>query len=186
MNYSVSFLTLVPSYKNPRLVCLPIKEILPIGLFLSRCSSFLVYFPRSPRLHCLSLMETYQLPHWCTEWILLLVGTYELLPLCLSMWLICCHLQFIILLLILEILHLYRYQYNCYQINLILGRLHVYPHPCLLPQQYLQQFILQYRLQGFFITFFVFISCHVVQNGYSWFPIKHWIFVTGVLFLNFF
>ena len=47
------------------------------------------------------------------------------------------------------ILLLYHYYDRCYQIHLILGSLHVNPCPCFILQQYLPQFILQDRLQGF-------------------------------------
>ena len=104
----------------------------PTGLLLIRRSTFLVYFTCSSRHHCIYIMRKYLLPHWCTTQILLLLETSKTLPIRLLMWLICHCLRFPLLVLILVILLLYCYQDHFYQINLILGSLHVNTCPCLI------------------------------------------------------
>ena len=125
------------------------QKTLTISIFLRPRSPFLVYFQISSILHRLSLLGAYWLPHWCPEWIFILMETSQPLPLIFSMWLICCHLQFLFMMLILVIILLYSHQYHLYHIDLVLGILRVHPRPCIFLQQSLPKFLLKDRLWGF-------------------------------------
>ena len=105
--------------------------------------------------------------------------TSQPLLLCLFMWLIRHHLKFLLLLLILEILIMYRYQDHCYQIYMISGSLNLHTRPRILTQKSLPQYFYKLVFIFFFIISFVFIPYHVVQNVYSWCPLKHRILVKG-------
>ena len=80
---------------------------------------------------------------------------------------------------------MYRHQGHLYQIHLILGSLCVHPSPYLLPQKYLPIFFYKLVYRVLFNRSFVFITCHIFQNGYSCCPLKHCILVKSGLFLKF-
>ena len=70
--------------------------------------SFLEKFQHSWILHQLSIMGTYLLSNWFPKWFTLLLGSSQHIPLHFSMWLIHQYFRFLILVLILVILLLYR------------------------------------------------------------------------------
>ena len=81
MNESVSYFESCYLIKK-FLTCIPYhKKTLPIGLFLLRRSTFLVYFQRYSRLQRLYLMGTSRLPHLFPAQISLLLETSKHLPL---------------------------------------------------------------------------------------------------------